>query len=396
MSADHAPGNYSYLVVFAMVLVLLCAFVMGFNALIDPLARLLLVDRPGLNQVKVELEPNSRKGKATALRQCGYDTIILGTSRAETAIATSQPGFAGAEVYNAALRAGTMFEMRRMAEYAASQHKLKAVLLSLDFEAFNSRTMVAEDFSESPLASKQSASSLARYLFSLQTFGQSVATLQANVQGNPVMCADNGEHKRTYELIAARKAFNFILRRYASGHYGRYVTDDRHMQHLAAMLNELIRAGVKVYAFTSPMHVTHLELMASVGLMDEYDNWRRELATVFAEANQGLPEARRAVLWDFSGYNLITTEQVPDPDVQPFMRWYEDSSHFNKDVGSIMVNRMLGIEGGEPQLNSEFGTVLTPENVEARIEADRRGSERYRRENRAEIENLRRMLESSG
>jgi hypothetical protein len=256
--------------------------------------------------------------------------------------------------------------------------------------------MVAEDFGDSPLASRRSIPSLARYLFSLQTFGQSVATLKANVQGSAVMCTDNGEHKRTYELIAARKAFDFILRRYASGHYGRYVTGDKHMQHLAALLDELIASGVKVYAFTSPMHVTHLELMASVGLMDEYDDWRRDLAATFADANRGIPEAKRAELWDFSGYNVITTEQVPDPDIRPFMRWYEDSSHFNKDVGSIMVNRMLGIEPRAPQIDGEFGIELTPENVEVRIEADHRGSELYRRRHPAEIDRLRRMLESAG
>ncbi len=393
-SADDPIATRGYLGVFALALIVLVSFAVGFNAVVDPMARLLIVDRPGLNQVKVELAPNSRKGKATALRQCGYDTIVLGTSRAETAIATSHAAFSDAAVYNAALRAGTMFEMRRIAEYALTQRKPKTILVSLDFESFNSRVMIAEDFDESPLARRTSLQSLARYLFSLQTFGHSVATLRANMRGNVAMCSDNGEHKRTYELTAARKAFDFILRRYAKGHYGSYVADGQHMQHLAALLEELIAAGVKVHAFTSPMHATHLELMAQIGLMDEYDKWRRDLAAVFAEANRGAPEASRAVLWDFSGYNEITTERVPDPDTQPFMRWYEDSAHFNRDVGSIMLNRMFYIENGKLPFDAEFGVVLTPENVEDRIEADHRGSRRYRRDNPAEIERLQRMLDS--
>ena len=79
------------------------------------------------------LDRDSRNGKANALRQCDYDTVVIGTSRAEIAMATDHPRLSDKKAYNAALKGGSMYEMRRMAEYAMLHQDLDAVLLSLDF-----------------------------------------------------------------------------------------------------------------------------------------------------------------------------------------------------------------------------------------------------------------------
>ncbi|MDP7152952.1 MAG: hypothetical protein QF897_00780 [Gammaproteobacteria bacterium] len=208
------------------------------------------------------------------------------------------------------------------------------------------------------------------------------------------MCRDRGEHERTYELAAARKAFDFILRRYAMGMYAKYVPGDLHIRHLEALLHELADAGVTVYPFISPIHVTHLELMAEMNLINDYANWKRKLVQVFSEVNQDLPAQQQIVLWDFSGYSEITTEKVPDLQQQQFMRWYEDSSHFNQDVGGIMLDRMLGRQSVDSVTEIPFGVVLTSDNIDVQIEADQRNSRRYRLDNPEEISRLQKMLDS--
>jgi len=206
------------------------------------------------------------------------------------------------------------------------------------------------------------------------------------------MCFDNGEHKRTYELEAARKAFDFILRLYARQNYRNYVSGDVHFRHLESLLRELADADVKVYAFISPAHVTHLELLAEMGLLDDYENWKRSLVRVFEEANRDLPKEQKTILWDFSGYNEITTEKVPDPADAKFMRWYLDSSHFNSDVGNLMLDRIFDLQTAESATMAPFGLQLTSENIEAVIEKSQRDSERYRRENADEIARMQEML----
>ena len=372
----------------------MCALVAGFNAIVDPQARFLLVDQPDFNQVKIALPANSRQGKATALRQCGYETIVLGTSRAETAIAVGHPALSDAKAYNASLRAGTTYEMRRLTDYAIRHGELKRVLLGLDYESFDSRISFREDFAESPLAETVSPASIARYLVSLQTLRQSVATMLWNTRGRVVMCSDKGERQRTYELKAARRAFDFILRRYAKGIYGQYVPGDLHIQHFEALLREAADAGVAVYPFISPVHVVHRELLTEMNLNNDYENWKRQMVRVVAEVNQDLPEQQQIVLWDFSGYNEITTETVPDSPQQKFMRWHEDSAHFNQSVGGIILDRMLGARSGESVTDKPFGLVLTPDNIDTQIEADRRNSEIYRLNNPDEILRLQEMLDS--
>ena len=134
--------------------------VISINAVVDPHGRLLLVDKTGFNELKLTVPFDNRTGKALALRQCDYDTIILGTSRAESGIAVDQPPFDAARTYNAALKAATMYEMRRLVEYALQYRSLRRVVIGLDFVSFNERAISFDDFDDSPLASPPSAGSL--------------------------------------------------------------------------------------------------------------------------------------------------------------------------------------------------------------------------------------------
>ena len=55
---------------------------------------------------------------------------------------------------------------------------------------------------------------------------------------------------------------------------------------------------------------------------------------------------------------------------------------------------MLGTQSGESVTDKPFGVVLTSDNIDAQIEADRRNSKSYRRNNSDEISRLKEMLDS--
>ena len=390
-----ASGNVHwrrYLTWYLSTFLLACALVASFNAVIDPHARVLILDRTGFNQIKPVLKTNDRKSKANALRQCSYDTIVLGSSRAEMGIPVEHPALMGARAYNAALKAGSMYEMRRVAAYAMLHQNLDTVLLGLDYESFYAELFFSDDFADSPFAEAISLPSVARYLFSLSTFWESFGTLKANLQGTADLCGENGEHKRTRALQPARIAFDTILRRFARGQYRQYSPGEQHIAHLADAVRQLTESNVKVYAFFSPAHVMHLELMTEMGLLNDFENWKRNVVQVFEEANRSLPEDKRATLWDFSGYSEITTERVPNPENEKFMNWYTDSSHFNQKVGNLIIDRMFDQASYLPKTETPFGIRLTPDNMEAVIEQSRRDSKRYRNSNPDEIARMQAML----
>lgn len=397
-NAASAAGSFAvwrqYLLSYLLTLALALVLVAGINLIVDPQARFSVVERPGFNQVKIALTPNGRKGKANALRQCDYDTLVLGASTAETGITQQHPVLGASKFYNAALRGGSMYELRRMVQYALRYQQLDAVVLGLDFSTFSSSIVFLDDFADSPLSEVVSTGSLVRYLFSVQTLNMSVATVRWNASGNAkaFFCADNGQHKRTYELVEAREAFDFILRSYAEEQFSNYGAGDLHFQQLAAMLQELRSANVAVYAFISPAQVIHRELVAEMGLLDEYENWKRQLAQIFAAANSAVPERPAAVLWDFSGYSQITTEAIPAGKSGKFMRWYSDPVHFEPKVGNLILDRIFGLPPESNESAVDFGVVLTPENVEALLEQERRDSERYRREHPEELVHLQNLL----
>jgi hypothetical protein len=48
------------------------------------------------------------------------------------------------------------------------------------------------------------------------------------------------------------------------------------------------------------------------------------------------------LLYDFSGYDDISGERVPQPaDTQAEMRWYRDSAHYTPALGGLMISSMM-------------------------------------------------------
>lgn len=371
-----------------MALLCLCGLVAAVNATIDPYGRLLIVDTEGFNQAKISPD-NDRSGKARHLRQCKYDTLILGTSRAESGIRVEQPALEGAHAYNGALKAATMYEMRRVTDYALANQQLHTAVIGLDLTAFNAKDQGFEDFHESPFADSISLGTWVRYLVSWQTLKQSWYTWKWNHDGNTVTCKDRGEHRPrpgAQPSADIRTAFDFVLKRYASGQYPDFNLGEQHLADFAATINTLADADVQVYAFISPMHATHLELMREMGMLDQYDKWRRKLLSIVEATNKRVGNNNTVQLWDFSGYNDITTETVPDPLESAVMRWYQDSAHYNYDAGNILMSQVFGIPSPEP------GVRLTSGNIDAVIGAERAQSDKYRAANPSEIKRLQEML----
>lgn len=106
--------------------------------------------------------------------------------------------------------------------------------------------------------------------------------------------------------------------------------------------------------FISPSHAAQMEAIRIVGLWQEFEQWKRELS-------------KMAPVWDFSGYNSITSEPVSNG-----MKNYLDSSHYRKNVGDLVINCLFSYQ--EEKVPADFGTLITPANVEAhltKIRADR-------------------------
>ena len=71
-------------------------------------------------------------------------------------------------------------------------------------------------------------------------------------------------------------------------------------------------------------------------------------------------------MWDFSGYNAVTTEPVlTHRGLRDHLDYFADAFHYHRKVGSLMLRRMIT---GEEVLPG-FGRRLTP--ADAPLEAAR-------------------------
>jgi hypothetical protein len=276
-----------------------------------------------------------------------------------------------------------------MANYAVTYQDLKTVVISLDLSSFNSQKMGLDDFDESPLAESVSLNLLARYLISYQTLQQSYFTLKWNRRSYAATCEDRGESLARVGAKPApdiRTGFDFVLKGYASLQYYDFTLDEQHLRYFAEALNELQNAGIRVYVLISPMHAAHVEVLREMDILPLYYNWKRSLVDIVATVNSLNTDAAAVELWDFSGYNRITTEHVPEPEESATMQWYRDSAHYKQAVGDMLMNEMFGLAA------PELGVLITPDTIEAHIAAEDLASAVYRAENPAEIARLQEML----
>jgi len=142
----------------------------------------------------------------------------------------------------------------------------------------------------------------------------------------------------------------------------------------------------------SPSHARQFETIAAKGIWLLFEDWKRHLVNINYEEADRLGK-QPFPLWDFSGYNSLTTEPVPPVnDGLTEMCWYWESSHYKKELGDLVQDRIFGYNHPDRQLPSDFGTLLTPETIEphlATVRTNRRQWQEAFPEDAAEIVALR-------
>jgi hypothetical protein len=353
---------------------LLCLFLAAgaVNLVVDPLGRFRLVDVERFNHVKVGVKRDTRKGKTATLQECQFDVILFGSSRTEFGLDPTYPGLPG-RTFNAGLKSSSMYEMQRLGRYVLEHQSPRMAVIALDFFAFNERRIGADDFEESMIGHGQTPVSVAKYLLSVENLYSSVLTVLWNRGGVVDGCRFNG-YDRGYPLrTTPTEAFQETRARWLENPelFNGYLVGDDYTERLKTMLLEYRAAGVDVRLFVSPMHAVIIEMMAEVGLQADFFRWKQRLVEIVAEVNAAQPDLPPLELWDFSGYNSITTETVPADG--SWLRYYRDPSHFQAEVGRYIFVRLLH-EADADTGPEDFGVLLTPDNVAAVVDAQQRAA----------------------
>lgn len=361
------------------------ALVAGINWFVDPLS---IHDSPrieGVNALKPALKTRSRIFKTITVANGRWDALIVGTSRAETGFDPGHPYFGGMRCFNAALGGQTYEESFALVRAASGAGNVRRVVAVLDFPVANAYYEGPSDYTlENYRPWRKAALAL-----SLATLDQSARTLAGQderaLAQEHALWMPNGRFvfppsPRGPRAAALASESAYLRGTYFRGPMFRFALatpsarpiDD--VRRLIALSHE---RGIDLVIVIAPAHARQWETIAAAGLWDEWEQWKRALAS--ANRDEAAAQRRPAFpLWDFSGYNEVTTEPFPPLGSAASMRWYYESSHFTPEAG----NRVLGRIGGNA--DAKFGVRLDTIDVENHLRALRADRIAWREANPAD------------
>lgn len=389
-------SRYLKIYICAFLTLLVLAF---FNAVIDPYGLFPFVKIDGVNWPKPEMMGSVKLHKSYRIAQLEPEAIILGTSRSAFGINPDNIVWRNnfQSRYNFALAGANMYVTRRFLEHAQTLHPLKQVVFGLDFFTFNAYRQQAPDYRGDFLIVNDDGSPnrhfgmkiLAASLLSSDALQASNKTI--NLKKNPKMISKNGmffgrPRENTLRLRFSKIENLYFQYIYLTGkkrEYG-FVNLDTGVSSLEEFRRIVVycrEQQINLKLFISPPHARHLEIIRVLGIWSLFEQWKRELVLILLE------EGYTSSLWDFSGYNSMTTDDITIEGEH----YYRDSTHYLPILGDIILSRIFHYK--EKNIPTDFGRVLTSENIEENLLIIQAEQKKYRADYPEEVKEIESLAE---
>lgn len=353
-----------------------------FNLAIDPYGILITPAVPKVNLNKPEKITHERLFKAVEITYKKPDVILLGSSRTQWGLDPRHPALAQkGNVYNAGLSGASSYEVMRYFQHAlTNQPNLKTVVLGIDFFMFSEKQLPQNDFDETRLDQKGlTQQDFFNILFSLHAWESSRKTLLSNSNSSyPNHQIINGMFlpDTSKPLPGTTKEFvKWIAPGFKA--YTHYKISQERLQNLRSIVEICKQKNIELKVFISPSHATEAEAIHMVNSWPEFEQWKREVVSI-------------TPIWDFSGYNSITTEKI-----QQEMKNYLDNSHYRKEIGDLILHRLFHADEQNTASNN-FGILMTPDNVESHLAQIRADQQVWRNHNHETIQLLQNLKDGKG
>jgi hypothetical protein len=338
------------------------------NIAIDPYG---IVNSPvlaGVNELKPEQFNHVRLFKAADTIRIKPRTVALGSSRTDIGLDPKHPALVNKPAYNLGLVGPNMYEVSRYFEHAvANQPNLKTVVLGIDFLMFNENWENSPDFDESRLEKTSlKAQDFLNISFSTSALKASKKTIKSSVESEAYYLYRPDGLRYVYGNEPdepLEKKFEKMLGGFLEGEksYQQHQLSQVHLDSFRKVVEICREKNIELKVFISPPHATQIEAIRAAGAWSEFEDWKQEIVAI-------------TPVWDFSGYNSITTEPIGEE-----MENYWDSSHYRKEVGDLILDRLFKRE--DAVVPEDFGTLVTPDNIESHLKEIRADREAWAKQN---------------
>lgn len=368
-----------YLVVFGVVVTCILFLVLLTNYLIDPYLSHQW-DSSLLQRLRPTREKLSPWGKTYAVFKYQPQVLYVGNSRTEGGLPADGKLFNGKRVFNGAISGASLGDAIAMLHHARAVSKLDTVVWGVDYWSFSS-DVGNSDF-DRELVAKDKSYALRRPLLDLKrslSFDMTSDSVRLILGSFGADCrsslAFDGQRDEACQIanLADRGGVAKALVADIRGVKNKNEKTERSLSAFRSELEQLCRAGIHVMVYINPLHAITLENFYQQGHWSHLERWKRSLVEATGEAQQG---GCNIQLYDFSGFNSVTSETIPEVSGKVAMQNYWEGSHYRTVVGKQILAKMLSL--AEVPVPLDFGVKLDRNNIENHLEHIRSERELYR------------------
>jgi len=329
------------------------------------------VERRGPHKEKL-----STWGKTYAIARYQPQVLYLGNSRTEVGLPADAVQFAGQRVFNGALSGGTLGDAIKMLRHASAAGALETVVWGVDAASF-SLSVGNTDLNDDLIAGGRSYLWWRRGLDMMRSisFDMSHDTYRVLTGQYGAACLSSLALRGQRDTECIRLSIE------GNGGTGRSVLprirdfvaaqgpDLGALSQFAGMLESLCPRRLRLYV--NPTHAVIIDALYYSGRGELLERWLGALADTTAQMRAKGCDVR---IYDFSGFNSVTTEVLPHLNSRAEMQNFWEPSHYRENVGRMVLARL---EGG-PAAEDGFGAELLPEQMEVHLARLRQGLDNYR------------------
>lgn len=341
------------------------SLVSAINIIIDPYQYFFTKQISGLSEYKPEYKDHEMLSKAAEIPNIKAETILLGSSRVMMGLNTTNQVFSDPEkVYNLGLPGTNMYESLQYFKHVLTfQKNIKQVVIGIDFFMFNENLENLENFDESRLGKKVYVKDLMDTTLSIDTLNASFSTIESNLAQEYI----NKPKESTYNK------FRRWIEKFLSyeGFYKTYDLSEKHLASFQELINICRENNIDYYVFISPVHATQQEAIDVSNLWSTFEQWKRKIVRI-------------TPVWDFSGYNSITTEVISESMIN-----YIDSSHYSPHTGDLVLSKMFASKIYD--VPPDFGFLVNTNSLEKYLQKVKIDRQRWRESNPQEFELVRKI-----
>lgn len=392
MTGPSAGGLRQYFLTLAVAVLAVLVAAVTLNYLVDPYL-LHQWDTPYVERLRPAQQKLMPWAKTYAAYRYRPEVVYLGSSRTEIGLPADSRLFAGRRVFNLAIVGASFADAVGMLRHTSVFQRPAIVVWGLDygdqFKVENGNT----DFIPA-LVAKGPRYPLWRALLNLRrsaSMGMTFESLKiltgtSERQCRSLLATYGQKSAQCLEHImrdegGTAAAFAKVMGK------NRPLADPPDVQAALGLLDEVTdeycRQGTVFRFYLQPVHAL-AELSYWAGKGAALDDWKRSLAEV-VDRRRG--EGCDIRLVDFSGFNRITSEAIPQATGKENMQYYWEHSHYRSEVGQKILERLFD---GERQGDAEdFGVELTGATIERHLADFRDRRLRYIAEHPEETRNMR-------